>query len=73
MNDPIYTHVSPKLNSQVSELMKDYAALVTKAKSFGLDIRLTPESRSLELYFNDDYPDTLLVDKYVSSFTKEEC
>lgn len=66
-----YTNISPDLNSNITELMEDYKALVEKAKSMGLDIRLYPESTTLELYFNDDYPDTLLVDKHVSSFKQE--
>ena len=65
-NKPIYTHCSNKLNEQVTELMEDYDKLLKKAKSYGLDIRLYPESETLELYFNDDYPDTLLVDKNLS-------
>ena len=67
---PIYTHYSDELNDMVAELMDDYAKLVEKAKSFGLDIRLYDESETLELYFNDDYPDTLLVDKSLSSLRR---
>lgn len=67
---PIYTHCSGEFNNIVAELMEDYAKLVKKAKSFGLDIRLYDESETLELYFNDDYPDTLLVDKDLSSIRR---
>ena len=65
-----YTHRSEELNIKVSEIMSDFNHLVNKAKTFGLDIRLHPESESLVLYFNDDYPDTLLVDKSESSKRK---
>jgi hypothetical protein len=66
-----YTHVSYELNEMITELMNDYQRLVNKAKSYGLDIRLYPNSETLELYFHDDYPDTLLVDKDASSERKE--
>lgn len=59
-----YTRIDTTLNTRIAELMDDYHALLDKAKSYGLDIKLTPNSESsLELYFHDDYPDTLLVDK----------
>lgn len=62
-----YTHTSEKLNAIISELMDEYRNLVAKAKSHGLDIKFSPDSaNSLELYFHDDYPETLLVDKEVS-------
>ena len=66
-NKPIYTHCSEELNAIVAELMEDYEKLVEKAKSHGLDIRLYDSSETLVLYYNDDYPDTLLVDKDLSS------
>lgn len=61
-----YTHISEELNAAITEIMADYEALVAKAKSKNLDIRLYPNGATLELYFHDDYPDTLLVDKYLS-------
>lgn len=64
---PKYTNYGRDLNDKIAELMDDYNSLLTKAKSFGMDIRLYPESETLDLYFNDDYPDTLLVDKESSS------
>lgn len=67
MNKLPYTHVSEELNNAITEIMEDYKRLVEKAKSKGLDIRLYPNSVTLELYFHDDYPDTLLVDKDTSS------
>lgn len=69
-NKPIYTHCSEELNNMVAELMDDFDKLVAKAKSFGLDIRLYDESETLVLYYNDDYPDTLLVDKDLSSIRR---
>lgn len=55
-----------ELEKNVSELLDDYDKLVAKAKSFGFDIRLRPNSPTLVLYHNGDYPDTLLVDKSLS-------
>lgn len=72
MNKLPYTHYSEELNNKVAELMNDFSNLVKKAKSFDLDIRLHPETETLVLYFNDDYPDTLLVDKSESSIRKGE-
>lgn len=69
-NKPIYTHCSEELNNKVAELMDDFDKLVAKAKKHGLDIRLYPESDTLVLYFNDDYPDALLVDKALSNVKK---
>lgn len=67
----IHTH-DKKLNPMINELMEDFDRLVEKAKGYGLDIRLYPESETLVLYFHDDYPDTLLVDKSLSSKRKGE-
>lgn len=53
---PTYAHIT--------EIIDDFHKVVEKAKTYGLDIKLTPNSNtSLELYFHDDYPDTILVDK----------
>lgn len=60
-----YTH-NYELNVIVTELMNNWNQLINKAKSYGLDIRFAPYCDTLELYFNDDYPDTLLVDKELS-------
>ena len=61
---PLYTHTDPTLNAHITEIIDDFRKVVEKAKSYGLDIKLTPNSTdSLELYFHDDYPDTILVDK----------
>lgn len=59
-----HTRTDPVLNDHITEIINDFQKLIEKAKSFGLDIKLTPNSEtSLELYFHDDYPDTILVDK----------
>ena len=71
-NTPIYTRCDDKLNSMIAELMDDFDKLVDKAKSYGLDVRLYNTSETLVLYYNDDYPDTLLVDKDLSSIRKEK-
>ena len=60
-----HTRADPVLNAHITEIIDDFHAVVEKAKSYGLDIKLTPNSTdSLELYFHDDYPDTILVDKF---------
>lgn len=59
-----YTHTDPVLNAHITEIIDDFRKVVEKAKSYGLDIKLTPfASNSLELYFHDDYPGVILVDK----------
>ena len=66
-NNLPYTRISEDLDKIITELMQDYDNLLNKAKSHGLDIKFAPDSKdSLVLYFNDDYPDTLLVDKELS-------
>ena len=70
MNTLPYTYVSEEFNAIIAELMEDFDRLVEKAKSKGLYMRLHPESETLVLYFHDDYPDTLLVDKDASSERK---
>lgn len=67
-----YTH-NEKLNTIVTELMTDWDCLVEKAKNYGMDIRFAPNcTETLELYFHDDYPNMLLVDKAVSCKLKGE-
>lgn len=66
-----YTHVNAATNEKVAELMSDYDKLCSKAKQYGLDIRLYDDGPTLVLYYNDDYPDTILVDKYLSSKTNK--
>lgn len=66
-NKLVYTHKDPELNQKISELMCIYDNFIEYAKKLGLDVRLYPHSETLELYYNDDYPDTLLVDKEISS------
>lgn len=72
IDDLPYTHYSEELNCKVAELMSDYACLVAKAKNYGLDIRMYPDSKTLTLYFHDDHPHTLLVDKYSSMLPEEK-
>lgn len=67
-----YTRISEELNDIVTELMDDWDRLVKKAKLYGMDIRFAPNcENTLDLYFHDDYPDMLLVDKDVSLKLKE--
>lgn len=63
-NGTIYTHISEELNQNIAEAMKLYENFLAGAKKLGFDVRLTPTTKTLELYFHDDYPDLLLVDKY---------
>ena len=59
-----HTRTNPTLNTHITEIIDEFKNLIEKAKSYGLDIKLTPNSTtSLELYFHDDYPDMILVDK----------
>lgn len=59
-----HTRIDPTLNDHIDEIITGFRELIEKAKSYGLDIKLTPNSEdSLELYFHDDYPNTILVDK----------
>lgn len=61
-----YTRIEG-LNDIVTDLMNDWYRLVEKANSYGMTIRFAPNATEpLELYFHDDYPDMLLVDKSIS-------
>lgn len=62
-----YTHTSEELNNKVTEVMNEWDKFVAKAKSLGFDIKLAPNTKTLELYFHDDYPNMILVDKCLSS------
>jgi hypothetical protein len=67
----VYTH-NEELNEVVTALMDDWKRLVAKAKFCGMDIRFAPNCENpLELYFHDDYPNMLLVDKEVSCVPKD--
>lgn len=60
-----------ELNTVVYELMTEWDRFVKIAKSHGMDIRFAPNcTETLELYFHDDYPDMLLVDKEISCKTE---
>lgn len=65
-----YSH-NKGLNDRVRIVMSDWYALMAKAKTLGLTINLAPDTAPLELYFNDDYPDMILVDKYYSARKNE--
>ena len=67
VNNLPYTRISKELNDKVSEIITEYNNLLDKAKSYGLDIKFASDCKnSLSLYFHDDYPDTILVDKCFS-------
>lgn len=67
-----YTHDEAK-NVIITGLMMDWQNLVEKAKAAGIDIRFAPNcTETLELYFHDDYPNLLLVDKWVSCRVRKE-
>lgn len=68
----VYSH-DPELNDIVTDLMGDWYRLVKKAKLYGMDIRFAPNcTDTLELYFHNDYPDLLLVDKSISLNAKDK-
>ena len=58
-----YTHISEELNQNIAAAMKLYENFLAGAKELGFDVRLSPTTETLELYFHDDYPDLLWVDK----------
>ena len=65
-NELPYTRIEG-LNNIVTELMTDWDRLVEKANSYGMSIRFAPNATEpLVLYFHDDYPNMLLVDKSIS-------
>ena len=59
-----YTH-NKKLNRRVSIAMNLYKFFLKLVKILGFDVRLFVNANTLGLYFNDDYPDLILVDKYL--------
>ena len=71
MNKIIYDH-NKKLNRRVSIVMASYKIFLKIAKSLGFDVCLRVGSETLELYFNNDYPDLILVDKYFSNMPKRK-
>lgn len=57
---------------RANELLRDWKSLVQKAKDYGMDIRFSVDSvETLELYYHEDYPDVILVDKAVSCYRYE--
>ena len=68
-NNMPYTH-NEELNIIVTDIMNDWHHLLDKAKSYNMDIKFASNSEnSLELYFHDDYPNMILVDKEISCKT----
>jgi hypothetical protein len=66
VNELPYTH-NKELNAIVNDIMNDWYNLVKKAKSHGMEIKFAPNcTNPLELYFHDDYPNMILVDKKTS-------
>lgn len=60
-----HTHTDPVKNEKIIAIIDSFNNLVSMAKMLGYDIKLHPDSKqSLELYFHDDYPGIILVDKY---------
>ena len=56
----------PEKNEILRDIMDAFERLVIQAKALGFDIRLSPDSKnSLELYYHEDYPGLILVDKSV--------
>lgn len=59
-----WTRCNAELNERISAIIDSFEALKRMAKKLGLPIRLVADERSeLVLYFHDDYPDMILVDK----------
>ena len=70
-NNLPYTH-DKELNVAITNIMNDWYRLVEKAKNHGIEFRFSANSANpLELYFHDDYPDMILVDKEFSCKIKE--
>lgn len=64
---------NPKRAKAVNRFFKDWLRLVKRAKKTGLRIVFATDSlHDLELYYNDDYPDLILVDKSISLLLKKD-
>ena len=60
-----HTHTDLVENEKITTIINSFNNLISMAKMLGYDIKLHPDSKqSLELYFHDDYPGIILVDKY---------
>lgn len=56
----------PDTNQSLHYIMEEFERLVKHARLLGFDIRLTPDSKDdLGLYYHEDYPGLILVDKSV--------
>lgn len=54
----------PEKNESLRGIIEEFERLVTRAKTLGFDIRLSPDSTdTLGLYYHEDYPSLILVDK----------
>ncbi len=68
-----WTRCDAELNERISAVIDGFEALKRMAKKLGLPIRLVAdESSELYLYFHDDYPDMILVDKS-ESMPRKKC
>lgn len=65
-----YTRTSKRLNQKIALVMAAYKAFLKFAKGLGFDVCLNVGSETLVLYFHDDYPNLILVDKAASSIMK---
>lgn len=62
-----HTRTSKEVNSTVSTIIEAFNDVIKMANDMGYPIKLYPESEdSLNIYYNDDYPNMILVDKYLS-------
>ena len=59
-----YTRTDDNANKIITAIIESFNSLVSMAKLMGYDIKLTPNSEEpLCLYYHDDYPGIILVDK----------
>lgn len=66
-NEKVWTRRNADLNERISAIIDGFEALKRMAEMLGLPIRLVADDESeLFLYFHDDYPDMILVDKSLS-------
>ena len=60
-----YTRTDEEANKIITSIIEEFNTLARKAESLGYPIKLhVNSSESLCLYYHDDYPDMILVDKY---------
>ena len=62
-----HTRTSNDVNAAVTTIIEAFNDVIKMAEDMGYPIKLYPESESsLCIYYNDDYPNKILVDKYLS-------